>query len=111
MEYTILRYGGNFMLMPGTGVRGRQRPVTENALVAASIRDRRGKLLAASRSGVRQDYGIRNIEVYSRICFGSPCFRPPQAPFCLLERGHFRRNKPLAGDTVAVEPRAPWAAH
>ncbi len=74
MEYTILRYGANFMLMPGGDWRLRavvNGQYTENALVAGEqygIGERTRS--AASGAGVRQRLRVfGSLEVYSPDLF------------------------------------------
>ncbi|HOI74662.1 MAG TPA: ShlB/FhaC/HecB family hemolysin secretion/activation protein [Syntrophales bacterium] len=110
MEYTILRYGGNFMLMPGGDWRVRavfNGQYTQNALVSG---EQFGLGGAASVRGLQErayanDYGYSgSIEVYSpdllRLA-GVSAVQARLLAFC--DHGQARRNKPVAGDTVAVE--------
>ncbi|NPU86276.1 MAG: ShlB/FhaC/HecB family hemolysin secretion/activation protein [Syntrophaceae bacterium] len=110
MEYTILRYGGNFMLTPPGDWRLRavvNGQYTENALVAG---EQFGIGGANSVRGFLEreyanDYGYAgSLEAYSPDLLRLVGVSSVQSRLLVFyDRGQVRRNKPLAGETVGVE--------
>lgn len=110
MEYTILRYGGNFMLMPGGDWRLRavvNGQYTENALVAGEQYGIGGANTVRGflEREYANDYGYSgSLEVYSPDLFRLVGVSALQSRLLVFyDRGQVRRNKPLAGETVGVE--------
>ncbi|MGV8079156.1 MAG: ShlB/FhaC/HecB family hemolysin secretion/activation protein [Syntrophales bacterium] len=110
MEYTILRYGANLMLMPGGDWRLRavvNGQYTEHALVAG---EQYGIGGASTVRGFLEreyanDYGYSgSIEAYSPDLLRLIGVSAVQARLlAFYDRGQVRRNKPLPGETVRVD--------